>query len=112
VSGPLLRLDRVSKTYPPTVQAGQRFRAFWQLLTRGSAVGGTRVLEEISFEVPPGQSMAVVGANGAGKSTLLKIITGFWPPPPAPSSRAAPRRPCSSWAPVSIWSTPGWTTCA
>ena len=77
---PLLRLDRVSKTYPPTVQAGKRFRAFWQLLTRGSAVGGTRVLEEISFEVPPGQSMAVVGANGAGKSTLLKIITGVLAP--------------------------------
>ena len=80
MSGPLLRLDGVSKVYPPTVQAGQRFRAFVQLLTRGSATGGTRVLDDISFQVPAGQSMAVIGGNGAGKSTLLKIVTGVLAP--------------------------------
>jgi len=80
VSGPLLKLDGVSKVYPPTVQAGRRFRAFVQLLTRGSATGGTRVLDDISFEVPAGQSMGVIGGNGAGKSTLLKIVTGVLAP--------------------------------
>ncbi len=80
MTSPLLRLEGVSKVYPPTVQAGKRFRAFLQLLLRGSASGGTRVLEEISFEVPQGQSMAVIGGNGAGKSTLLKIVTGVLAP--------------------------------
>ena len=76
MNAPLLRLSGVRKTYPPTVQSSQRFRAFLQILACGRSEGGTTVLQDIDLEVRRGESLALIGANGAGKSTLLKIITG------------------------------------
>jgi len=37
-------------------------------------------LEDISFDLRPGESLAVIGANGAGKSTLLKVLYGLIKP--------------------------------
>jgi branched-chain amino acid transport system ATP-binding protein len=42
--------------------------------------GGVRVLEDISFEVPVGERLAIIGPNGAGKTTLLNMINGQIPP--------------------------------
>src|SRR5699024_743657 len=80
VSEPLLQLEGISKRYPPSVKAGERMRAFWQLLWRGRAQGGSAVLEDVSFDIMPGESLGIIGSNGAGKSTLLKIITGVLEP--------------------------------
>ena len=38
------------------------------------------VLENITFSVPTGQIVGVLGANGAGKTTLLKLIAGLLVP--------------------------------
>jgi ABC-type branched-subunit amino acid transport system ATPase component len=42
--------------------------------------GACQVLFGISFEVAPGESLALVGTNGAGKSTLLRAVAGLDPP--------------------------------
>lgn len=39
--------------------------------------GALEVLHEISFEVPAGAIVAILGANGAGKTTLMRALTGL-----------------------------------
>jgi len=40
--------------------------------------GGDNVLENISFKVKPGQTVALVGQTGAGKTTLVKLINRIY----------------------------------
>ena len=36
------------------------------------------ILDNVSFDVPPGQTVAIVGASGAGKSTVSRILFRFY----------------------------------
>ncbi len=44
--------------------------------------GGIHALDDVSFEVAPGEVHCLAGENGCGKSTLIKIITGVYTPEP------------------------------
>ncbi|MGN2391938.1 urea ABC transporter ATP-binding subunit UrtE [Pelomicrobium sp. G1] len=41
--------------------------------------GGSHILRDVSFEVPPGKVTALLGRNGVGKTTLLKCLMGVIP---------------------------------
>jgi HlyB family type I secretion system ABC transporter len=40
----------------------------------------TNTLENLSFEIKPGQTVAIVGRSGSGKTTLAKMLLGLYPP--------------------------------
>jgi peptide/nickel transport system ATP-binding protein len=60
--GALLEVERLSRLYP-----GRRL----SLLRRGEP---TRAVDDVSFSMMPGQSVALVGRSGCGKSTLARMV--------------------------------------
>jgi len=40
---------------------------------------GVNALEQIDFQIEPGELVGLIGPNGAGKSTLLKAMLGLIP---------------------------------
>ena len=46
----------------------------------GASPAPVLALDRVSLEIPPGQTVALVGSTGAGKSTLAKLVARFYDP--------------------------------
>jgi len=66
--------DVVSCDLPPA-PATDSFDFLLRMKNVSVVADGVRILDDIDWEVLPGENWLVLGENGAGKSTLLKLIT-------------------------------------
>ncbi|HTW17873.1 MAG TPA: ABC transporter ATP-binding protein [Nocardioides sp.] len=72
-------VDDVSKQFSLQYQRTLKKKIMARM--QGAETGDTfSALSNVSFEVPQGQSIGLMGLNGSGKSTLLKLICGVMRP--------------------------------
>jgi ATP-binding cassette subfamily B protein len=66
---------------PGTLRGGIEMKGVWfSYAGAGQLPENSWALQDIDLHVPPGQTLALVGATGAGKSTLAKLVARFYDP--------------------------------
>ncbi len=53
--------------------------ALLEIRNLSKVFGGIVAVDDVSFDVQPGEILAVIGPNGAGKTTLFNLISGLFP---------------------------------
>ena len=73
---PVIEARELSKTY--RLYRNPYGRLLQKLPWNRHRTFGTSVpaLQDVTFDVAPGECVGLIGSNGAGKSTLLKVLTG------------------------------------
>ena len=80
-SEPRIRVENVSVTYRTSLDRAPTLKTtLLRLGRRQRVIREVEAVKDVSFEVPHGKVMGVVGANGAGKSTLMRTVAGILPP--------------------------------
>ena len=70
-------VEQVSDGIAPT--AGARGQPLLQVSNLTVRFGGIVALDDVSFDVMPGQIAGVIGPNGAGKTTLFNCLSRLYP---------------------------------
>jgi ABC-type polysaccharide/polyol phosphate transport system ATPase subunit len=78
---PVIRLDNVTQRFRVIQERPDTVRELFSRMFRHNAsFHDFEAVKNATFDVPPGQSLGLIGRNGSGKSTLLKIIAGVYKP--------------------------------
>ena len=78
---PAIRVENVSMMFHMQSEKVDNLKEYIiRVLKRKMSYTEFWALQDISFEVQPGERLGVLGFNGAGKSTLLKVIAGVMKP--------------------------------
>ncbi len=76
-----ISVQDLSITYRTTFEKVPTFKQAITRLGRGErAVFEVEAVKGVSFDVPHGRTLGIIGANGAGKSTLMRSVAGILPP--------------------------------
>jgi len=74
---PAVQVEQLTKIYRVYASPWDRLR---EALLRRPRHREFRALADLSFSLPKGEGLAIIGENGAGKSTLLKLLAGIGVP--------------------------------
>jgi len=79
MNNPIIKFHHVTKNFSKNNQ--KTFKEFLPALFMGEkTVDKFTALDNISFEIEPGECVGIIGPNGSGKSTILKLIAGVMSP--------------------------------
>jgi ABC-2 type transport system ATP-binding protein len=75
---PIIEVAQLSKHFRIAARPKGRFAAIKHLFSPQYTI--KQAVEQISFQIEPGELVGFVGPNGAGKSTTIKMLTGILVP--------------------------------
>ena len=74
MTGPIVRVDKVSRRFAPSLSLGERIAGFF-----GAPVDDRTVhaVDRVSLSIAPGEVLGLVGESGCGKSTTARTVIGL-----------------------------------